>query len=78
MRNFGVTSPVSDRLWGTYDDPGVVVVPARMAPEWLLDHTGEVRSEYSEDYIVRSRSVVEVDQIERDRSDVFANVPPRI
>jgi sterol desaturase/sphingolipid hydroxylase (fatty acid hydroxylase superfamily) len=78
MRNFGVTSPVWDRLWGTYDEPGVVVVPDRMAPEWLLDHTGEVRPEFSEDYIVRSRSVVDADQIERDRSDAFANVPPRI
>jgi hypothetical protein len=76
MRNFGVTSPVWDRLWGTYDDPGVVVVPQRMAPRWLLDDTGEVRFEFSDDYNVRSRSVIEADQIERDRSDAFANVPP--
>ena len=78
MRNLGVTSPVWDRLWGTYDDPGVVVVPRRMAPRWLLDETGEVRPEFNDDYIVRSRSVIEEDQIERDRSDVFANVPPEI
>lgn len=78
MRNFGVTSPVWDRLWGTYDDPGVVVVPGRMAPEWLFDDAGEVRPEFDGDYIVRSRSVVEADQIGRDRSDAFANVPPEI
>jgi sterol desaturase/sphingolipid hydroxylase (fatty acid hydroxylase superfamily) len=78
MRNFGVTSPVWDRLWGTYDDPGVVIVPRRMAPEWLLDDTGEVRSEFSDDYIVRRRAVDDADQSERDRSDAFANVPPTI
>ncbi len=33
MRNFGVTSPLWDRLWGTYEEPGIVTVPLRMAPE---------------------------------------------
>ena len=32
IRNFGVTTPVWDRLAGTYDDPAVVTVPCRMAP----------------------------------------------
>lgn len=55
MRNFGVTSPVWDRLLGTYDDPGVVVVPRRMAPSWLLDADGEVRPELAADYVARGR-----------------------
>ena len=42
MRNFGVTTPVWDRLCGTYDEPGIVTVPRRMAPTWLLDETGEI------------------------------------
>ncbi len=78
MQNFGVTSPVWDRLWGTYDDPGVVVVPERMAPEWLLDDNGQVKPEFGDDYRVKARVRVEADQIERDRSDAFANLAPEI
>ena len=54
MRNFGVTSPVWDRLLGTYDDPGVVTVPERMAPVWMVDQDGHVRPEFSADYIVKA------------------------
>ena len=54
MRNFGVTSPVWDRLLGTYDDPGVVTVPERMAPVWMVDEDGRVRAEFSADYIVKA------------------------
>lgn len=78
MRNFGVTSPVWDRLWGTYDDPGVVVVPSRMAPTWLLDDAGAVKREFTDDYVVKSRHQAQPDQVERDRSDAFANVAPEI
>jgi Fatty acid hydroxylase len=78
MRNFGVTTPVWDRLWGTYDDPGVVVVPRRMAPAWMLDETGEIRAEFAADYTVRGSRGSEPSQIERDRADAFANVAPEV
>ncbi|MGZ8752016.1 MAG: sterol desaturase family protein [Acidimicrobiia bacterium] len=76
MRNFGVTTPVWDRLWGTYDEPGVVTVPRRMAPAWLLDVVGEIRAEYANDYIAKGVRRSEAIQVERDRMDAFANVAP--
>lgn len=76
MRNFGVTTPVWDRLLGTYDEPGVVTVPRRMAPAWLLDETGEVRAEFADDYIAKGSALAGSSQVERDRADAFANVAP--
>ena len=78
MRNFGVTSPVWDRLFGSYDEPGQVTVPTRMAPVWLLDDAGEVRMEFAGDYRVRGRRDVEAGTIEQDRADAFANVAPAV
>ena len=77
MRNFGVTTPVWDRLCGTYDEPGTVTVPRRMAPAWLLDKTGEIRAEFAVDYIVSGVRRLEPSQVERDRDDAFANIAPQ-
>jgi hypothetical protein len=76
MRNLGVTTPIYDRLFGTYDDPGVVTVPRRMAPVWLLDETGEVKPEFAADYLVKGARRVEADQLEQDRADAFSNLAP--
>lgn len=78
MRNFGVTTPVWDVLLGTYDEPGVVTVPLRMAPDWLVDETGEVREEYSADYATKGGRRIDAEQAERDRVDAFDNVIPEI
>lgn len=76
MRNFGVTSPVWDRLLGSYTEPGVVTIPQRMAPDWLVDEAGVVKPEYAGDYIVKSGARKNADQVERDRVDAFANRAP--
>ncbi len=76
MRNFGVTSPAWDHLLGTYDDPGVVTVPERMAPVWMIDLDGHVLSEFSADYIVKAGRRRDVARAEQDRADAFANVAP--
>jgi hypothetical protein len=76
MRNFGVATPAWDVLCGTYDEPGVVTVPRRMAPTWLLDETGEVRAEFADDYIVRDTRSPNPGTTGRDRADAFANVAP--
>lgn len=78
MRNFGVTSPVWDRLLGTYDDPGLVTVPRRMAPAWMLDADGEVHPEYAADYQARGRRHHDAAQDRRDHDDAFANLPPEV
>ncbi|MGZ4691122.1 MAG: sterol desaturase family protein [Acidimicrobiia bacterium] len=77
MRNFGVTSPVWDRLLGTYDEPGVVTVPRRMAPKWMVDETGALRGEFAADYVVVGGGRLETSRVDRDRGDAFANVAPQ-
>ena len=78
MRNFGVTTPVWDRIFGTYDEPGVVTVPRRMAPTWMVDSDGEVRPEVAGDYLVKGGRPLDAAQLDRDRVDAFANVVPEI
>jgi sterol desaturase/sphingolipid hydroxylase (fatty acid hydroxylase superfamily) len=49
--NHGVTSPVWDRAFGTYQTPGVIRVPRKLAMPWLVDpETAQVRSEHSAHY----------------------------
>lgn len=76
MRNFGVTVPWWDRVFGTAHEPEIVSVPRRLAPVWLLDDHGEVRPELAADYRVVGASSTSVAQSGRDRRDAFANVPP--
>ena len=79
MRNFGVTTPVWDRVLGTHVEPGVVTVPRRMAPVWLLDEAGEVRPEFASDYVVKDGSRrSDPRRSAQDRTDAFANVAPAI
>jgi sterol desaturase/sphingolipid hydroxylase (fatty acid hydroxylase superfamily) len=53
LRNHGVTTPLWDKVFGTYDNPAQVTVPRRMAMVWLLDDAGEVRPEHCATYLVR-------------------------
>ena len=77
MQNFGVTTPLWDRLWRTHDQPGLVTVPRRMAPAWLLDEAGEMKAEFADDYVVKGASPLEA-TAERDWVDAFANVAPEV
>lgn len=36
-RNFGVTTSLWDRVFGTFVEPDQVRLPRRLAPEWLVD-----------------------------------------
>lgn len=55
--NHGVTTPIWDIVFRTYEKPGRVRVPVKHAPAWLMDpDTGEVRPQYAADYeIARKR-----------------------
>jgi len=75
MRNHGVTNPVWDKLLGTYDEPGVVTVPRRMAPEWMV-RGDDARPEYATDYLVKVGRNRDADQARRDHDDAFVNVAP--
>ncbi len=76
LANHGVTVPFWDRAFGTHERPERVRVPRRLAPAWLLDADGEVRSIFATDYEL----VGAVDAGERlqklDRARAFASVAP--
>jgi hypothetical protein len=76
MRNHGVTSPVWDKAFGTYDEPGVVTVPRRMAPVWLVDDDGAVLPEYAADYEVRAGRPRDAAQAAEDHELAFSNRAP--
>jgi sterol desaturase/sphingolipid hydroxylase (fatty acid hydroxylase superfamily) len=49
--NHGVTSPIWDHVFGTYEEPGKIRVPRRHAPDWLIDpETDDVFPKYQDDY----------------------------
>ncbi len=53
-RNHGVTSPLWDHVFGTYEAPGLIVVPERLKMRWLEDPgTGELRVELAPFYALR-------------------------
>jgi sterol desaturase/sphingolipid hydroxylase (fatty acid hydroxylase superfamily) len=76
MRNFGVTSPLWDKVFGTYEAPTVVRVPRRMAMVWLLDENGDVRPEFAGDYSVRDRRALDDTLRAEDTERAFANLAP--
>jgi sterol desaturase/sphingolipid hydroxylase (fatty acid hydroxylase superfamily) len=53
--NHGVTSPLWDFVFGTYEKPTQIRVPVKLAMVWLLDPaTGLVRPEYADTYQLRT------------------------
>jgi len=50
-KNHGVTSPLWDIVFGTNVMPGVLMVPRKLALDWLIDkNTGEILPQFSGDY----------------------------
>ncbi len=78
LKNHCVTWPLWDRVFGTYEEPGVVRVPRRMAMVWLLDDDGNVRPELAGDYAVAGRGDRNAAIMRRDRVDAFANRAPAL
>lgn len=72
--NHGVTSPVWDFVFRTYEPPGVVRVPARHAMTWLVDDGGEIKPEYAADYVLVGRKIDR--DAETDRRRAFSNEAP--
>ena len=66
LRNHGVTTPLWDIVFRTYDAPATVTVPRRLAMVWLLDATGEVRPEHRATYAVRgTRTTIGPEELTR-------------
>jgi hypothetical protein len=55
--NLGVTSPIWDKVFGTYAPVRLPVsMPERHVPAWLLDpRTGDVAAAFADDYVISRR-----------------------
>ncbi len=61
--NHGVTSPLWDYVFRTWEEPAIVRVPRRFAMDWLLDpETNEVREKYRADYALRTKRARATDE----------------
>jgi hypothetical protein len=78
MANHCVTWPVWDVVFRTYEAPGLVKVPRRMAMVWLTDEAGEVRPEFADDYTLAGRQVRDTAQAEADLVAAFSNQAPSL
>jgi len=55
--NHGVTTPLWDVVFGTYQKPTTIRVPPQLAMSWLRDPgTGDVRPEYADTFTLRGAS----------------------
>lgn len=53
-RNHGVTTPIWDFVFGTYETPTLIRVPTKLCMAWLRDPaTGDVRAEHAQTYQLR-------------------------
>lgn len=53
-RNHGVTTPIWDLVFGTYEKPTIIRVPAKLCMTWLLDPaTATIRAEHAQTYQLR-------------------------
>ena len=51
--NHGVTTPIWDILFGTYQSREVVIVPRKFVMNWLLDDEGLIKPKFADDYRLR-------------------------
>jgi len=76
LANHGVTISLWDHVFGTYETPGRVRVPRRLAMRWLVDDHGEIRREFAADYeLVGSAAPPKVGG-QSDEVRAFANLAP--
>jgi sterol desaturase/sphingolipid hydroxylase (fatty acid hydroxylase superfamily) len=78
MSNHGVSMPVWDVVFRTYEAPDVVKVPRRLAAGlgWLLDDEGGLRPEYRDDYVLVGSTDNDERQAGIDRARAFAGLAP--
>jgi sterol desaturase/sphingolipid hydroxylase (fatty acid hydroxylase superfamily) len=78
LKNHGVTSPVWDLVFGTFEAPGRIRVPRRMAMVWLVDATGTVHPAFDDHYEVVGRANRDAAREARDADEAFANLAPSL
>lgn len=79
-RNFGVTTPLFDMLFGTHVAPGVVMVPERYAMRWLCNpQTGQVWPHLAQDYTLKRASNLDMrkqNDLKEDLAAAYNGLPP--
>jgi hypothetical protein len=78
-KNHGVTTPLWDLVFRTYERPGRIKVPGRLATistAWMVGDDGLVRPEYADDYVIVGRRDRDAARLQRDRDEAFANLVP--
>lgn len=77
MANHGVTTPLWDMVFGTYERvDGPLRVPRRLAMVWLTDEEGNVRPEYATDFVLVGTLTSTDEQATIDHDRAFANLAP--
>lgn len=79
LMNHGVTTPVWDLVFGTYEAPGRIRIPRRLAAisvAWMVDEQGDLRPEFADDYEVAGRRDRDEARLQLDRDEAFANLVP--
>ncbi len=76
MKNHGVTTIWWDKVFGSYEEPGQVRVPRRMALPWLVDEDGEIMGPYKDDYHLVGRTKPAPSVLEDDRTKAFSSIAP--
>ena len=77
LANEGVTIPLWDHVFGTFEAPERVRVPRRLAMPWLVDDEGRVRPEFAADYeLVGDATTTSERQAAIDKARAFANQVP--
>lgn len=78
MANHGVTTPIWDLVFGTYERvDGPLRVPRRLAMVWLVED-GAVRPEYTADWTLVGARPESTEQARVDRARAFANQAPLV
>ncbi|HWJ98478.1 MAG TPA: sterol desaturase family protein [Acidimicrobiales bacterium] len=76
MANHGVTLGIWDKVFGTLEEPERVRVPRRMAQPWMLDEDGELKDEYTADYLLVGSRDTNERLAQLDKARAFASIAP--
>lgn len=76
LANHGVTSPIWDLVFGTYERPGRVRVPRRLVLPWLVGPDGTLLPAYRDDYELVGAAEADERLAALDRARAFASVAP--
>ena len=76
MANHGVSLPLWDIVFGTFERPERVRVPRRFALAWLVDETGELRPDFCDDYVLVGSAERRDELATIDRTRAFASEAP--